>query len=180
VDGVIGIFKAYSTRVGAGPLPTELDDGPEGSGEKLRKRGREYGTTTGRARRCGWFDGVAAAYSNRLNRFDAVCVMLLDVLDAFDEVRVCTAYRIDGVRTETIPASLPSSARVEAEYETLPGWMTDLSGVRRWEDLPPAARRYLDRLGEVIGAEVALASVGPERSQTVMRPGSWLSRRLEI
>ncbi len=180
VDGVIGVFKAYATRVGAGPLPTELTDGPDGAGEKLRKRGREYGTTTGRPRRCGWFDGVAAAYSNRLNRFDAACVTLLDVLDTFDEIKVATSYRLDGEAVETIPACGAQAARVEPVFETLPGWNSDLTAIRRWDELPAPARRFLDRIGEVSGAEVALASVGPERSQSIVRPGSWLARRLDL
>ncbi len=180
VDGVFGVFKAYATRVGGGPLPTEILDGPEGVGERLRRRGREYGTTTGRPRRCGWFDGAAARYAHRLNRFDAVGVTLLDVLDVFEEIRVCVAYRLDGRTLESIPASTPEAARVEPVYETLPGWGQDITGVRSWAKLPPEARRFADRLGEVIGAEVALVGVGPERSQSVVRPGSWLERRLGV
>jgi adenylosuccinate synthase len=176
VDAILGVLKAYCTRVGSGPMPTELDDGPEGLGQKLRDRGREYGTTTGRPRRCGWFDGVAAAYANRLNRFDTVNVTLLDVLDAFEEIRICTGYRLDGREIASIPASAADGERVEAVYETLPGWMADTSGVRRWDDLPDGARAYLDRLAEIIGAEVSLVGVGPDRTQTIVRPGSWLAR----
>jgi len=180
VDGVVGVFKAYATRVGSGPLPTEILDGPEGRGELLRKRGREYGTTTGRPRRCGWFDGAAARHAQRLNRFDAAGLTLLDVLDVFEEIRVCVGYRLDGRMIESIPASAVDAARVEPVYETLPGWRQDTSGVRSWSSLPDEARRFVDRLGEVIGCEIALVGVGPERSQSVVRPGSWLESRLGL
>ena len=115
-----------------------------------------------------------------MNRFDAACVTLLDVLDAFDEIKIATGYRLEGQELATIPACGAEAARVEPIFETLPGWKTDLTAVRRWDDLPPAAHRFLDRIGEVSGAEVALASVGPERSQSIVRPGSWLARRLEL
>jgi adenylosuccinate synthase len=180
VDGAIGVFKAYATRVGGGPLPTELADGPGGLGERLRQRGREYGTTTGRPRRCGWFDGVAAAYAQRLNRFDAACVTLLDVLDAFSEVRICVAYRFEGGQTRGVPAAADLAESWEPVYETLPGWRRDLSGIRTWTDLPAECRAYLDRIEKVSGAEVALVSVGPDRSQSIVRPGSWLQRTLGI
>lgn len=178
LGGVLGVFKAYATRVGSGPMPTELDDGPDGTGECLRRRGHEYGTTTGRPRRCGWFDGVAARYAQRINRFNAVCVMLLDVLDAFDEIRVCTGYRCNGRELQGPPGSLHEARAIEPTWETLPGWKIDLTGIDHWEDLPREARGYLDRLGELIGTEVALAGVGPERSQSLVRPGSWLERQL--
>ncbi len=180
VHAVLGVFKAYATRVGGGPLPTELTDGPDGFGEKIRGRGREYGTTTGRPRRCGWFDGVAAAYAQRVNRFDAVCITLLDVLDAFDEIRVCTAYRLNGRLLRALPASGAESARVEPVYETLAGWGIDTTALTTWDDLPAQARRFLDRIGEIIGAEITLASVGPERSQSIVKPGSWLARHLGL
>jgi adenylosuccinate synthase len=180
VNGILGVFKAYASRVGSGPMPTELLDGPDGNGEKLRKRGREYGTTTGRPRRCGWFDGVAAAYANRLNRFDAGCVMLLDVLDAFDEIPVCTGYRLDGKTVDTIPASIDVASRIEPVYETLPGWKSDTTGARTWDGLPREARTYLDRLGRAIGTEIAFVSVGPDRTQSIVRPGSWLEKTLGV
>jgi adenylosuccinate synthase len=176
VDAVLGVLKAYCTRVGGGPMPTELDDGPEGIGQKLRDRGHEYGTTTGRPRRCGWFDGVAAAYANRLNRFDTVCITLVDVLDTFEEIRVCTGYRMDGRDILSIPASAVEAERLEPVWETLPGWMSDTTGIRHWEDLPAPARSYLERLGELIGAEIGMVGVGPDRTQTIIRPGSWLTR----
>lgn len=178
VGGVLGVFKAYATRVGGGPMPTELDDGPTGFGERLRRRGREYGTTTGRPRRCGWFDGVAGWYATRINRFDAACVTLLDVLDEFDEIPLCSAYRIDGASVRAFPANLARRSGVEAVYETLPGWMCDLTGARAWSDLPPAALAYLRRLGEVLGTDVAMVGVGPDREQSIVRPGSWVERAL--
>jgi adenylosuccinate synthase len=175
VTGTLGVFKAYATRVGAGPMPTELRDAV---GDRIRERGREFGTTTGRQRRCGWFDGVAGRYTARLNRLDAACISLLDVLDDFDELRVCTAYRLDGRELRCPPASAAEAARVEAVYETLPGWKTLIGHVRRWEDLPRAARAYVERLGQVIRAEIALVGVGPAREQVVHRPGTWLARQL--
>jgi len=178
VHAIAGVFKAYCSRVGGGPMPTELNDGPDGHGERLRQRGREFGTVTGRPRRCGWFDGVAAAYANRINRFDAACVMLLDVLDAFDEIQVCVGYRLDGRTIRSFPPCVADASRIEPVYETLPGWKKDTTGARRWDDLPDAARRYLTRLGEVIGAEIALVSVGPDRAQTIVRPGGAIAKRL--
>jgi adenylosuccinate synthase len=177
VDHVIGVFKAYATRVGSGPMPTELLDGPDGLGETIRRRGREYGTTTGRPRRCGWFDGVAAAYANRINRFDGACIMLLDVLDALDEIRVCVGYRLDGKTIRSMPPVVGDANRIEPVFETLPGWKTDTTAARSWEDLPPQARAYLDRLSALIGAEVSVVSVGPDRAQSIIRPGSSLAGR---
>ena len=180
VDGVLGVFKAYATRVGSGPMATELDDGPDGCGEKLRRRGREFGTTTGRPRRCGWFDGVAAHYAHRLNRFDAACVMLLDVLDAFEEIEVCVEYRIEGRVVRALPASVTEAARIEPIMRGFPGWRRDTTGIRSWDALPVEARAYLDALGGIIGTEVALVSVGPDRAQSIIRPGSWLAKQLGL
>lgn len=176
VTGALGVFKAYGTRVGAGPMPSELID--DAAGELIRERGHEYGTTTGRPRRCGWFDGVAARYANRINRFDAVCITLLDVLDVFEEIKLCTGYLLDGKAVESIPASVSRAERIEPVYETHRGWNTDTTAVRRWEDLPAEARAYLSRLEEVIGAEVALVGVGPDRVQSILRPDSWLTRNV--
>jgi adenylosuccinate synthase len=160
-------------------MPSELDNDPEGFGQQLRDRGHEYGTTTGRPRRCGWFDGVAARYSYRINRFTGACVTKLDVLDTLEEIRVCTGYRLDGKEVRGFPASVVEAARIEPVYASMPGWKTDTTAVRRWEELPAAARDYLQRLGEVIGTEVVLVGVGPERSQCVVRPGSWLEKTLK-
>ena len=178
VDAVAGVFKAYCSRVGGGPMPTELTDGPEGQGELLRQRGREFGTVTGRPRRCGWFDGVAAAYANRINRFDAVCVMLLDVLDAFAEIKVCVGYTLDGRAIRSFPPCVADALRIQPVYETLPGWKSDTTQVRRWDDLPDAARAYTARLGAIIGAEIALVSVGPDRDQSIVKPGGPIAKRL--
>src|SRR4029079_13872182 len=143
-----------------------------------RQRGREFGTVTGRPRRTGWCDGVAAAYANRINRFDAVCGMLLAGLDVLDEIPVCVGYKLDGKTLRTFPATNAEASRIEPVFETLPGWHTDTTKIVRWEDLPRGALHYLDRLGQIIGAEVALVSVGPDRGQTIVRPGSSLWRRL--
>ncbi|HXV75145.1 MAG TPA: adenylosuccinate synthase [Candidatus Polarisedimenticolaceae bacterium] len=175
VTGTIGVFKAYATRVGSGPMPTELGDA---IGDRIRERGREFGTTTGRPRRCGWFDGVAARYAARINRFDGACISLLDVLDDFDEVRICVAYELGGERLGCLPASAARAASVRPVYETMPGWRSDTTGIRRWDRLPRAALAYLDRLSEIIGSEVVLVGVGPEREQSIVKPGGWLERQL--
>jgi adenylosuccinate synthase len=164
---IVGVIKAYSTRVGAGPFPTELDDGPEGIGEKIRRTGREYGTVTGRPRRCGWFDAVAVRHSAALNGADELALMLLDVLSDLDELKVCTAYELDGAKVEAFPGDSFLLARCRPVYESLPGWRQDVSGLRRLADLPAAARRYLDRLTELIGLPIGVVSVGPDRAQTI-------------
>lgn len=166
VDGVIGITKAYTTRVGSGPMPTQLDNE---IGEQLRVAGEEFGATTGRPRRCGWFDGVAARYSARVNGCDTLVVTKLDILDGFDELRVCVAYEIDGERYEEMPATLPSEG-VTPIYENLPGWDEPSVGVRRWEDLPAAAHRYLRRLEEIAGCPVGMVCNGAEREAIMIAP----------
>lgn len=166
---VIGIIKAYTTRVGGGPFPTELTDGPEGIGERIRKKGREYGTVTGRPRRCGWFDAVAVRHSAALNGTDELSLMLLDVLSELDELKVCVAYELDGRRVERFPGDAFLLARCKPIYETLPGWKNDVTGVRRYGDLPATARRYAERVGELIGLPVSIVSVGPDRAQTIFR-----------
>jgi adenylosuccinate synthase len=165
---VIGVIKAYTTRVGRGPFPTELDDGPAGVGETIRRTGREYGTVTGRPRRCGWFDAVAARYTARLNGADELAVMLLDVLSEPDEIKVCTAYELDGERTEDFPADSFLLERCRPVYETVPAWRQPIGEARKLGDLPAAARRYVDRLSELIGLPVSIVSVGPDREQTIM------------
>jgi adenylosuccinate synthase len=178
IHASLGVYKAYATRVGSGPMPSELDDGPDGLGERIRRRGKEFGTTTGRPRRCGWFDGVSARYANRVNRFSGACVTLLDVLDTFEEISVCVGYRLEGRDVRSLPALLAQAERIEPVFETLPGWNSDTTAIRHWEDLPAAAVRYLDRLGQIIGTEVVLVGVGPDRAQSIVRPGSWLARHL--
>ena len=164
IKHVIGVCKAYSTRVGGGPFPTELHDDV---GEKIRQIGREYGTTTGRPRRCGWFDAVAVRYTARLSGVDCLSVMMLDVLSHLPEVKICTAYEIDGERVTNFPSHCDDLRRVKPVYETLPGWETDVTGIRKIEDLPAGARAYLDRVAELVGKPVGIVSVGPDRAQTM-------------
>jgi adenylosuccinate synthase len=167
LDRVVGVIKAYSTRVGKGPFPTELNDGPDGIGERIRQAGREFGTVTGRPRRCGWFDAVAVRHSLRLSAADELALMLLDVLSGLDELQICTAYELDGERLDHFPADAFLLERCRPVTEKLPGWKENLSGVRSIKDLPTAARRYLDRLGELLGVPVRTVSVGPDREQTL-------------
>ena len=164
VERVIGVVKAYSTRVGGGPMPTEQDNE---TGQRLRDRGNEYGTVTRRPRRCGWFDAVAARYTARLSGVDELAVMLLDVLSGFDEIKICSAYTVNGKRLEHFPSHVDDLKQAVPVYETLPGWQEDLSGLRRYDDLPATARRYLDRIGELLGRPVSVVSVGPDREQTI-------------
>ncbi|MCX7403045.1 MAG: adenylosuccinate synthase [Planctomycetia bacterium] len=164
IERVIGVVKAYSTRVGGGPLPTEQMNP---IGEHLRQRGREYGTITMRPRRCGWFDAVAARYTARLSGVDQLAVMLLDVLGGLDELKICSAYTIDGNRVEQFPSHVDDLKKAVPIYETLPGWQEDLSSLRSYDDLPATAKRYLARIGELLGHPVAIVSVGPDREQTI-------------
>ena len=166
VDRVIGVLKAYSTRVGGGPMPTEQDNP---TGVHIRERGREYGTVTKRPRRCGWFDAVAARYSARLSGVDELAIMLLDVLGGLEELRICTAYEIDGRRTTQFPSQIGDLERAVPVYETLPGWAEELAAVRHEYDLPAAARRYVDRIAELVGRPVTIVSIGPDRAQTIIR-----------
>ncbi|HVW37270.1 MAG TPA: adenylosuccinate synthetase, partial [Pirellulales bacterium] len=161
---IIGVVKAYGTRVGGGPFPTEQDND---TGQHLRDRGNESGTVTRRPRRCGWFDAVAARYTARLSGADTLAVMLLDVLSELEEIKICTAYEIDGKRVNVFPSHVDDLRRAKPVYETLPGWQTEISDVRSIADLPVNARRYLDRLSEVIGRDVEIVSVGPDRDQTM-------------
>jgi adenylosuccinate synthase len=167
VDRVIGVVKAYSTRVGGGPLPTEQDNAV---GLHLRERGREYGTVTGRPRRCGWFDAVAARYTARLSGVDELAVMLLDVLGGLDELKICSAYEIDGRRVTQFPSQIADLERAVPVYETLPGWSGELADVRREADLPGEAHGYLGAISDLLGRPVSIVSVGPDREQTIIRP----------
>lgn len=161
---VIGVAKAYSTRVGGGPFPTELHDS---TGQKIRDLGNEYGTTTGRPRRCGWFDSVAVRYTARLSGVDSLSLMMLDVLSHFQEIQVCTAYEIDGQRTDRFPCDAATLRKAKPIYETIPGWNTDVTEARSLSDLPEKAHRYLARIGELVGVPVKVISVGPDRQQTI-------------
>jgi adenylosuccinate synthase len=162
---VVGVIKAYTTRVGRGPFPTELNDS---IGEQIRKTGREYGTVTGRPRRCGWFDAVATRYTTALAGADELAVMLLDVLSELDELRICTAYELDGKRIEHFPSDSFLLERCKPVYETLPGWRTDVSKMRKQSELPANARRYVERLSQLLGVSVTIISVGPDREQTII------------
>jgi adenylosuccinate synthase len=161
---VVGVVKAYTSAVGAGPLPTELHD--EAS-EELRQRGAEFGATTGRPRRVGWFDAVAVRYACMLNRFTGIAVTKLDVLDGMPSLRICTAYRLGQERYVTVPRTAVLQ-RVEPEYEELPGWSQPTSHAKTWDDLPLAARDYLRRIEALAGAPVTIVSVGRGRDETIL------------
>jgi adenylosuccinate synthase len=169
LDGSLVVLKAYTTRVGAGPFPTELLDA---TGEFLRQRGNEFGTTTGRPRRTGWFDAVVARTSVVLSGAEAIAITKLDVLDDLEEIPVCVGYRLDGHPLDTLPAIVEDVARLEPVYETLPGWKSKTTAVTRYEDLPPAASRYVRFLEKAAGAQAVFISTGPRREETIRRPDS--------
>jgi adenylosuccinate synthase len=166
VEKVVGVVKAYSTRVGAGPLVTELDD-PLGS--QMREWGGEFGATTGRARRCGWFDCVPLRRSLQIGGITNIALMKLDVLDHLDEIKVCTHYLIKGERVDLQPAGMETTDGVEPVYETFAGWKQSITGARSFDDLPKAAREYVLGLEKLLGATMDFVSVGPDRSQTIFR-----------
>ncbi|NLG34686.1 MAG: adenylosuccinate synthase [Lentisphaerae bacterium] len=165
IGRVLGVLKAYTTRVGEGPFPTELNDA---AGEELRRAGREFGATTGRPRRCGWFDAVVARHAVMTCGVDAWALTKLDVLDGFETIRICTAYELDGRRIDHFPANIREASRCTPVYEEMPGWNTTTRGAARLGDLPDAARRYLARLEEITGAPVAILSLGPRREDTLV------------
>jgi adenylosuccinate synthase len=169
IDGILGIAKAYTTRVGAGPLPTEMEGALE---EEVRERGHEFGASTGRPRRCGWFDAVVVRYSVRVNGFDTLALTKLDVLDALAEVKVCTGYRFEGNLLTEMPSDMSILEACEPVYETLPGWQAPTVGVRTFAELPKAARGYVERLSEVVGCEIGIVSTGPDRADTMVRSKS--------
>ena len=166
LDQVIGIVKAYTTRVGEGPFPTELFDE---HGEHLRKVGAEFGTTTGRPRRCGWYDAVIARYAARVNGVTDFVLTKLDVLTGLEEIPVCVAYDVDGVRHDEMPVNQTDFHHAVPVYENLPGWSEDISGARSFEDLPPAAQAYVEAVEEMSGARISAVGVGPDRAATVVR-----------
>ena len=166
IRSIIGVYKAYCTRVGGGPFVTELSNE---QGDLIRERGREYGTTTGRPRRCGWFDAVAARHSVRINGLDGVALTLLDVLDAFDEVKVCTAYEHGGQRFTEFPAEPWILDDATPIYETLPGWKQEIFGLTEWDAIPRRARAYVEHLEGLLGVPVAILSTGPDRAHTIIR-----------
>ncbi len=173
---VVAVMKAYATRVGSGPFPSELEDA---TGERMRERGAEFGTTTGRPRRCGWFDAVAARYAVEVAGIDAVAVTKLDILDGFETIKVVTGYRLpDGSIIDTFPADAEVAEAVEPLHEELPGWTTPTEGVVHEDDLPPEAKRYLDFLEEKLGVPAVIVSTGPRREETMTRGDSELAKQL--
>jgi adenylosuccinate synthase len=162
---VLGITKAYATRVGSGPFPTELDDA---IGQQLRTRGKEFGSVTGRPRRCGWFDAAALRRAVQLNGTGGLCITKLDVLDGMQTVRLCTGYEIDGQRTEILPYGVAAVSACRPIYEDFPGWTESTFGVQHWDRLPINARNYLERLAAACGAGIDMVSTGPERTQTIV------------
>jgi adenylosuccinate synthase len=164
IDRVLGIAKAYTTRVGGGPFPSELLDE---TGDRLRNIGQEFGTTTGRPRRCGWFDAVAARLAARINGLDALAITKLDVLDSFAEIPIVTAYRVGDRLISEFPHDLKTLEAAEPVYETLRGWQTPTTGARTWNDLPAAAHAYLTRLSELVGVRISLVSIGSDRNATI-------------
>ena len=167
IDHVVGVVKAYTTRVGEGPFITELLD-TDGPGTQIRETGREYGTVTGRPRRCGWLDAFMLKYSARLNSLDYLAITRLDILDQMPKIKMCVGYKIGDEVLKQIPASLNVLAKVEPIYEEFDGWMTDISGIREYDKLPENAKKYLARLSEVAGVELGIVSVGPNREQTIV------------
>ncbi|MBR4642142.1 MAG: adenylosuccinate synthase [Selenomonadaceae bacterium] len=165
IDKVVGVVKAYCTRVGEGPFPTEQLNA---IGDKLRNAGHEFGTVTGRPRRTGWLDACVVKYAGQLSGTDYMAVTRLDILDGFDEIKMCTAYKIDGKIINEIPASLKVLAKVEPVYETFAGWKSDISKIRRYEDLPANAKKYLERMAQVTGIKLGIVSVGANRDQTIV------------
>ncbi len=166
VSRYIGVIKAYSTRVGSGPFVTELKDD---IGDRIRKQGNEFGTTTGRPRRCGWFDAIASRYARQVAGATDIAIMHLDTLSGFDQVGVCIAYRCDGQTLTTMPADAATLQRCEPVIEYRPGWHENLRSVRRYEDLPQTARNYVEHIETLVGAPVSILGVGPDRSQTLLR-----------
>ena len=165
IDFVLGIVKAYTTRVGEGPFPTELHDA---DGQRLGERGHEFGTTTGRKRRCGWFDAVLVRQSCAISGINGIALTKLDVLDGFETLKICVGYELDGERLDHLPTATDLQARCRPLYETMPGWQGSTEGARSWADLPAAAIKYVRRIEELIGCPVALLSTSPEREDTIL------------
>jgi len=165
IDHILGTMKAYTTRVGAGPMPTELKDQ---TGERIREVAQEYGATTGRPRRCGWFDAVAARHSALVSGFTGVALTRLDVLDAFDSIKICTGYEVEGRITDQFPSCALLLEKCRPVYEELPGWQSPTTGARRFQDMPPLAQSYVNRLQELVGCPVDIISVGPRREATIV------------
>ena len=173
IDGIVGVSKAYITRVGGGPFPSEAHGA---AGDAIRRAGNEFGSVTGRPRRCGWFDVPLLRYTATVNGFDSLIITKLDVLDELSDIPVCVRYKIGGVETDEMPATRAAMESMEAVYETLPGWRKPTKGTTRYEDLPDEAKRYVDFLESRSQVEVGCVSTGPERSQTIVRAGSKLEK----
>lgn len=165
IHQIVGISKAYVTRVGSGPFPTELLDD---DGERLRKTGSEFGATTGRPRRCGWFDALVVKYAVRVNGLTGIALTKLDVLDDFDTIRICTGYMYNGKKLDELPANLAVFEKCQPVYEEMPGWKADIKQARTFQDLPENARKYVKRLEQLVGCPIALVSVGPRRDETII------------
>jgi adenylosuccinate synthase len=164
VDQVIGVVKAYVTRVGSGPFPTEI---PGELGDKLRERGGEYGATTGRPRRCGWFDGVVMRHAAKINGLTHLAITKLDVLDELDKISICVAYEFKGRKISDFPTDIYKLEDCKPVYEEMPGWKQDTSNIKEYRDLPQNAKKYLERLAELANAKISLVSVGAERGQII-------------
>src|SRR5687767_11955774 len=179
LTGVLGIVRTYTTRVGEGPFPTEMVEGEAELGQLIRERGREYGASTGRPRRCGWFDAFATRYAAEINGFTSVALTKLDVLDTLEEIKVCTGYKLDGRVCDSLPAVSQDLRRIEPIFATLAGWKSNTVGTTEMNSLPVNARRYVEFLSEQIGVQIGLVSTGPERSQTIVvrdsAVGGWLN-----
>src|SRR5215475_10505382 len=174
--GVLGIVRTYTTRVGEGPFPTEMLESEAELGQLIRERGREYGASTGRPRRCGWFDAFATRYAAEINGFTSVALTKLDVLDALDEIKVCVSYNLNGSKCDSLPSVSQDLRRVEPVYETLPGWKSSTVGMTDLRELPREAREYVNFLSNQIGVEIGLVSTGPERTQTIIVQESALAK----
>lgn len=164
IDYVFGVVKAYTTRVGAGPMPTELHDE---TGERIRQIAQEFGATTGRARRCGWFDAVAGRFSTRINGFNGLVLTRLDVLDTFPSIKICTGYRLDDKVSDRFPTSIAALEKCQPVYEEMPGWGCRTTDMRRYAELPEAARNYVKRLEELMGCPIDIISIGPQREESI-------------
>ena len=170
LNTVIGVCKAYTTRVGAGPFPTELNDE---TGDLIRETAHEYGTVTGRPRRVGWFDSVALRHAKRVSGINGLSLNLLDIFSGFDTVKIATAYELDGQEIDYYPASLKELDRCKPVYEELPAWQEDITGAKSWDDLPENAQKFLNRISELVDIPLVTVSVGPEREQTIVLRNPW-------
>jgi len=175
IQGVIGVSKAYITRVGTGPFPSESDDA---AGDLLRREGNEFGSVTGRPRRCGWFDAPLLRYTAIVNGFDSLFITKLDVLDQLAEIPVCVGYQLDGKTVEDMPATYRALESIQPLYQKMPGWQKTTRGITRYEDLPQKAQAYLKFLEDRAGVEIGAISTGPERTETIIRAGSKLEQMM--